>query len=136
METWVSIHKPPRRIDYALQDPEEYLRETNLEYALTTYRAEALTQSYLFPSRTDLYIKSSDEEAWGKTLSNKGLKGKGNFRLLVGDKHVFYASKNVNKYKVVSKAQLILDLILEGGVCTEAANMLIEKEVKEYVFIS
>ena len=130
IETWVSIHKPPRRIDYAVQDPEEYLRVTNLEYVLTTYRAEALTQGYLFPSRTDLYIKPSDEEAWGNTLSNKGLKGKGNFRLLVGDKHVFYASKNVNKYVVVSKAQLILDLVLEGGVCTEAANMLIEKEVK------
>lgn len=135
METWVSIHHSPRRIDYSVQDPEEFLGKAKLEYALTTYRAEALTQGYLFPSRTDLYIRSIDEEAWSKTLTGRGLKGKGNVRLLIGDRHVFYASKNVNKYKVVSKAQLILDLILEGGVCIEAANMLIEKVVNESVSI-
>ncbi len=33
METWVSIHQSPRRIDYAVQDPEEYLREVDQEYA-------------------------------------------------------------------------------------------------------
>ncbi len=61
------------------------------------------------------------------------MKGKGNVRLLIGDIHVFYASKNVNKYKVVSKAQTNIGLILEGGVCTEAANMIIDKVINDYV---
>lgn len=133
MEIWVSIHQSPRRIEYSAQDPEGLLRETSLCYALTTYRAEALTQGYLFPSRTDLYIKPHEEEDWGKALAGRSLKGKGNLRVLIDDEHVFYASKIVNGLKVVSSAQLTLDLLLEGGVCVEAAEMLIGKAVNEFV---
>jgi len=133
IETWASIHQPSKRIDYAVQDPEKLLRETNLDYALTTYRAEALTQGYLFPSRTDLYIKPHEEEAWGKALTGRGLKGKGNLRLLIDEEHVFYASKLVNNIRVVSPPQLMVDLLLEGGVCVEAAEMLIGKVVKDTV---
>ncbi len=133
IETWVSIHHPIKTIDYMVQEPETLLRETGLDYALTTYRAEALTQGYLFPSRTDIYIKNDDEETWGKELKRRGMKGKGNLRLLLDEEHVFYASRLVKEIKVVSQPQLIVDLLLEGGVCIEAAEMLLEKAMKEYV---
>jgi hypothetical protein len=133
IETWTSIHQPIKTIDYTVQEPEKLLRETGLDYALTTYRAEALTQGYLFPSRTDIYIKPGEEETWSKELTGRGLRGKGNLRLLLDEEHVFYASRLVKEIKVVSQPQLIVDLILEGGVCTEAAEMLLEKAMKEHV---
>lgn len=125
--------RPIKTIDYTVQEPEKLLREIGLDYALTTYRAEAITQGYLFPSRTDIYIKLGEEDTWGKALTGRGLKGKGNLRLLIDEEHVFYASRPVNGIRVVSQPQLIVDLLLEGGVCVEAAEMLLEKAVKEAV---
>lgn len=133
IDTWASIHHPIKTIDYTIQEPETLLRETTLDYALTTYRAEALTQGYLFPSRTDIYIKPGEEEKWGKELTGRGLKGKGNLRLLLDEEHVFYASRLEKGVRVVSQPQLIVDLLLEGGVCIEAAEMLLEKAMKEHV---
>jgi hypothetical protein len=133
IETWVSIRRHIKTIDYTVQEPEKLLGEIGLDYALTTYRAEAITQGYLFPSRTDIYIKLGEEDTWGKALTGRGLKGKGNLRLLMDEEHVFYASRPVNGIRVVSQPQLIVDLLIEGGVCVEAAEMLLEKAVKEAV---
>jgi len=130
---WKAIRIHPARHDFLIQNPDEFLKETDLDYALTTYLGENLVQGYLFPSRYDVYIKRYDYEYWKEKLSFEGLVGRGNFRVLVDDDHVFYDANLVNGLRVVSIPQLILDLLVEGGVCSEAAEMLMVKEESKYV---
>ena len=109
------------------------LEKTNLKYALTTYQAETLTQNYLFPSRIDLYIKEEDIEEWHRLFIKNGLIGKGNVKIIIDDKHVFYKSKQKKGFEVVSIPQLIVDLLKEGGVAEEAAIMLMRKKYNEII---
>jgi len=124
---WLEIKTKPESIEYMHQDALNLLRTTELLYALTTYQAENLVQHYLFPSRTDLYIRREDEDLWHRIIRQEGLVGRGNLRLLITDNHVFYHSIEQKKLKIVSLPQLIVDLLEEGGVCTEAAQKLLEK---------
>jgi hypothetical protein len=130
---WKNIHIQPARHDFLIQNPDEFLKNIDLDYALTTYLGENLVQKYLFPTRYDVYIKKDDLNYWKEKLSYEGLVGKGNFRLLVDDDHVFYNANLINELHVVSIPQLILDLLVERGVCAEAAEMLIAKEESKYV---
>lgn len=124
---WLEVKTKPEKTEYMHKDPLSLLRTTELLYALTTYQAENLVQHYLFPSRIDLYIRREDEDLWHKLITQEGLVGKGNLRLLITDNHVFYHSTERRKLKIVSLPQLIVDLLEEGGVCTEAAQKLLEK---------
>ncbi len=124
---WLSIKIQPEKQDYMCKDPVSLLKEAELKYALTTYHAENLVQHYLFPSRIDLYIKAEDTEKWHNLILAGGLVGKGNMRLLITDSHVFYNSFKRQDLSIVSVPQLIVDLLEEGGVCTEAAEKLLEK---------
>jgi hypothetical protein len=129
---WLQVKTEPEKKDYMHKDPTKLIQKTELPYALTTYQAENLVQHYLFPSRTDLYIKAEDAEEWHNKLTAEGLVGKGNLRLLVADAHVFYGTFKRQGLTVVSIPQLIVDLLEEGGVCTEAAEKLIQK-VEQHV---
>ena len=131
IEWWKRWQPIPEYREYMIQKPLELLKETNLEYALTTYQAENKVQNYLFPSRTDIYIKSSDKLKWHELLVQNGLVGKGNVRILIGDDHVFYKSFQVDGFTVVSIPQIILDLYIEGGVGIEAGDMLLAKVEKD-----
>jgi hypothetical protein len=124
---WLPIKTKPEKKDYMHKNPISLIQETNLPYALTTYQAENLVQHYLFPSRTDLYIKKEDAGKWHEELTVEGLVGKGNLRLLIADEHVFYGAFKRQNLTVVSIPQLIVDLLQEGGVCTDAAEKLINK---------
>jgi hypothetical protein len=124
---WLQIKISPEKKDYMHKNPLNLIQETNLPYALTTYQAENLVQHYLFPSRVDLYIKKIDVDKWHEELTVEGLVGKGNLRLLMTDEHVFYGAFKRQDLTVVSIPQLIVDLLEEGGVCTEAAEKLISK---------
>jgi hypothetical protein len=124
---WLPIKTKPEKKDYMHKNPISLIQETNLPYALTTYQAENLVQHYLFPSRTDLYIKKEDTGKWHEELTVEGLVGKGNLRLLIADEHVFYRAFKRQNLTVVSIPQLIVDLLQEGGVCTDAAEKLINK---------
>ena len=126
---WETIHKKPEYKQYFIQKPLKLLKETKLKYALTTHQAENLTQKYLFPSRTDFYIKKEDINKWHKLLTKNGLYGKGNVRILITDEHIFYKSKTIKGLKVVNFPQLILDLLVEGGPATEAGELLLKKNV-------
>jgi hypothetical protein len=126
-EWWQSIQIRSEYRDYLIKDPLALLRNAKLEYGLTTYQAENHTQNYLFASRTDFYINPHDKLKWHKLLTSNGLVGKGNVRMLVGDEYVFYNSFKRNDLSFVSIPQIIVDLLIEGGVCVEAAEMLIEK---------
>lgn len=126
--SWWGRWQPPYKYrDYMIQDPLAALRGAGLQYALTTYRAENKIQNYLFPSRTDLYVKREDVVAWHKFLARHGLVGKGNVRILYGDDHAFYKSARVGGLTLASAPQIILDLYAAGGPCAEAAEMLAEK---------
>lgn len=124
---WQKCATKPRKKEYMVKNPIEILRQTKLKYVLTTFQAENLVQNYLFVSRVDFYIKPKDEEQWHTLLAEEGLVGKGNMRLLIKDDHVFYNHFAVNKLRVVSLPQLILDLLNEGGVCIEAAEQLLDR---------
>jgi hypothetical protein len=89
---WLQIKTKPEKKDYMHKDPTKLIQKTELPYALTTYQAENLVQHYLFPSRTDLYVKAEDAAKWHNKLTVEGLVGKGNLRLLIADAHVFYGA--------------------------------------------
>lgn len=127
---WRNVHTKPKKREYMIQKPLEILKKAKLDYALTTYEAENLVQKYLFPSRIDFYIREKDTKTWHEILSKHGLVGRGNVRMLTSDEHVFYNTSKKQGLTVVSLPQLILDLLEEGSVCEEAANMLIEKVEK------
>lgn len=130
---WRDLRKRPEFREYMVKKPLELLKKTDLQYALTTYQAENFVQQYLFPSRIDFYIDPKDRERWHRVLTEEGLAGKGNTRVLIEDIHVFYNTSNKTGLKVVSIPQLVVDLLEEGGPCTEAAEMLIKKEEQRFV---
>ncbi len=125
---WKGWKMQPTQREYMIREPLDILSTTNMKYALTTYSAENLIQGYLFPSRVDFYIDPVDLKKWHLVLSEKGLVGKGNVRILMTDNHVFYNSFVKNGLMVVSIPQLIVDLLVEGVVAVEAAAKLMEKE--------
>jgi len=126
-EEWQRIRIEPNKLDVALQQPEKLLRETELDYATTTYAAENLHQGFLFSSRTDFYVHPDQIEDWLKIVEEKGMIGGGNTRLLATESHVFYEKSHVRELDTVSVPQLIVDLLDEGGPCEEAAEKLIDK---------
>lgn len=130
---WKNWKMTPEKREYMIRDPLELLKKTDMTYALTTYSAENLVQKYLFPSRVDFYIDPDDLAKWHKLLSENGLVGKGNVRVLMTDKHVFYNAIVKEGLSIVSIPQLIVDLLTEGAVAAEAADMLLEKEEKDIV---
>ena len=132
IQYWLQVKTNAEKKEYMHKDPLSLLNKTELPYALTTYQAENLVQRYLFPSRTDLYIERKDTEEWHKLLTAEGLVGKGNVRILIADSHVFYGSFKRQNLTVVCIPQLIVDLFKEGGVCTEAAEKLLQK-VEQHV---
>ena len=130
---WLNVKTKPQKQEYMCKDPISLIKKAQLPYALTTYQAENLVQHYLFPSRTDLYIKTEDKQKWHDLTIIEGLVGKGNMRLLTADSHVFYNSFKRQNLDIVSVPQLIVDLFEEGGVCTEAAEKLFEKVTEHAV---
>lgn len=124
---WEKVHIEANSIEVSLQNVSELLERTELEYALTTYKAENLLQGFLFPSVIDFYIKEDDREKWLEMVEKKGLIGGGNTRIRLTDEHVFYGLEKIQGFDVVSTPQLILDLRLEGGPCKEASMKMIER---------
>lgn len=125
-EEWQDVRISPNQLSVSLQQPMDLLQNTDLDYALTTYQAENLIQGFLFPSTTDFYIQPEQAAEWTQIIEDKGLLGGGNTRIRVMDDHLFYKTKHRDSHTVVSTPQLILDLLVEGGPCAEAANKLIE----------
>ena len=125
---WLRIRKKPKKFrSYRVKQPLSILEKSNLDYAITTYHAENIIQHYLFPSRIDIFIKEEDMDKWHKLMTKNGLYGKGNVRIIAADDHVMYGKRKIKNLFVVSLPQLIVDLISEGGPCTEAAEMLIKR---------
>jgi hypothetical protein len=130
LDHWFSITQRPKHYDFFVQSPKEFLQDIKLDYAITTYMAENLLNHYLFPSRTDIYVKEEDLHEWQVKISQNGLVGKGNLRLLIYDEHCMYGKKKINGLWVASVPQVLIDLKREGGVCLEAYEMMVKKYVR------
>ena len=129
-ELWLKIKKKTNYREYLIKDPLKILKDTKLDYALTTYFAETLIQSYLFPLRYDIYINPKDLEKWHELLTKNGFYGQGNFRIWIYDDFKFL-DKTIVKFKginlkLVPKSQLIIDLMQEKGPAVESAEMLMK----------
>jgi hypothetical protein len=129
---WRSNHPSRTFAEYQVSDPLALLQSTSLHYAATTYYADNAIQGYLFPRRADIYIRLSDAEKWHAELTKSGFVGAGNFRIIVADPDLVEEVMPVPGAKkanitTVRVPQLILDLLEEGGPCTEAARLLMEK---------
>ncbi|MBI2147391.1 hypothetical protein HYU19_02830 [Candidatus Woesearchaeota archaeon] len=130
---WLTIHKKYKKYrEYMVKEPARLLKQTRLDYALTTYQAENMVQHHLFPSRIDMYIKEEDLQTWHSLFLKEGLYGKGNVRVITAEEHTVYGKRKLNGLFVVSLPQLIIDLFTEGGPAAEAAEMLLAK-LKEHV---
>jgi predicted transcriptional regulator len=130
---WLNVKTKADKKEYMHRNPINLLKKARLQYALTTYQAENLVQHYLFPSRTDIYVREEDAEQWHELIAKEGLVGKGNLRLLITDGHVFFGSFQRGGLDIVSLPQLIVDLFEEGSVCVAAAEKLLEKVTKNNV---
>jgi len=108
-----------------VKEPLKLFKKIKLVYVLTTYQAENLIQKYLFPSRTDIYVKSKDLDIWHEKMIQNGLYGSGNVRVILADEHIFHYKQKKARLFTVSTPQLIIDLFSEGGVCTEAEEIMI-----------
>jgi len=132
-EYWLKIRSAPRCADYHLKsDPLKTIRSSGLSYALTTYQAENLLHGHLFPTRTDFYILPDELNLWHNHLITNGLVGAGNTRIIIADPAIVN-KQTINRkgYALVSRSQLICDLLMEGGVAMEAATMLISEWYSE-----
>jgi len=114
--------KRPSYVEFFLAEPECFLRAAKLPYALTTYAAENLTSHTLFLSRWDVYIRPEHKQKWLVAAGEHGLAGKGNVRFLLDEDGVLDDARTIGGLRLVSNAQLVIDLTAEGGVCAHAAR--------------
>lgn len=126
-ERWRETRVEPNSVQVSLQQPLDRIRETGLDYALTTDEAEQFHQGFLFPSTTALYVREADIEAWLNMVEKGGFVGGGNTELRATDEHVFYNGQTVDDGTTVSVPQLIVDLLDEDGPAVEAANRLLAR---------
>lgn len=124
---WLRHHVQPLYSDYQVPDPVRLISDADLSHAITTYVADQAVQRYLFPRRYDVYIREEDAPAWHRRIMRGGFVGGGNLRLLLHDEDILETSEKRHGLRIVCLPQLILDLIVEGGVCTEAARLLFRR---------
>lgn len=129
VRTWSKIPIKYHSQKYMLADIVEILKSTAaLPYALTTYKAESLVNHYLFPNRIELYIRAGDFDSWHGLLVERGaMVGGGNLRLRWYDDQALFDSFVVDGLKLVSMPQLMVDLLREGGVAVQAAEMMLKR---------
>src|ERR1017187_2279825 len=93
LNRWSRLKVKYESQSYMLPNIMDALEKTNLEYGLTTYRAESIVNRYLFPARTELYIRPEDSDDWHTLLVREGaLVGGGNVRLRWYDDQALYNS--------------------------------------------
>jgi DNA-binding Lrp family transcriptional regulator len=139
IEQWRAIRERPPTIDFFVPNQVALLVPAPpMPYAASTYLAESRRYHYLVPVRWDLYIREADLADWAAACQNLGgLRGPGNVRLLVGDPWIaensFEEGTTVDPgvgrdpLKWVGDPRLVLDLLVEGSVCVEAAELIMKR---------
>jgi len=122
--------KPLKVLNLFHSNPIEFVMMNVNRYAFTTYAAENLTTHHLFPSRYDVYMEMDMLETLYEKAFNEGWLGSGNLRLIVPvDPFVLDDVKKAGDITVVGVGQLMLDLVREGGVCEEAVQEMVRRDV-------
>jgi hypothetical protein len=117
-------------VEFYIPEPVEFLRKNAAEYAITTYFAENMVTHHLFPSRCDAYVAEYTFSQLRAKILEQTLVGGGNTRLIVPvDKDVVNEVMVIRDVRIVSMGQLMLDLVREGGVCVEAFEMMVKRNV-------
>ena len=130
IDYYIEIMPKMKYFEFFVQEPLKLLKDSKLDYALTTYGAENFTSRHLFLSRYDVYIKEEDIDKWKSLIIKGGLLGKGNLRLIIVNDHaIFKEAQEIKGIRIVSMPQLLIDLKKEGGVCVEAYNILVKRNV-------
>src|SRR3989338_1321303 len=81
IDHYIEIMPKIKYFEFFVQEPLKLLKNSKLDYALTTYGAENFTSRHLFLSRYDVYIREDDIDKWKSLIMKGGLLGKGNLRL-------------------------------------------------------
>jgi hypothetical protein len=119
-------------VEFYIPEPVEFIRKNDGEYAITTYFAENMVTHHLFPSRCDVYVTRKTFADMGAKVLNEALIGGGNTRLIVPvDEGIVDEAQVIRGVRVVSLGQLMLDLVREGGVCMEAFEMVVKRNVSK-----
>lgn len=119
-------------VEFYIPEPVEFLKKNTGEYAITTYFAENMVTHHLFPSRCDSYVTGQAFERLRMRVLEEGLVGGGNTRLMVPvDETVVDEAEVIRGVRTVTLGQLMLDLVREGGVCMEAFEMMVRRNVSQ-----
>ena len=124
--------RPLLVVNFYIQEPVDFIRKHAGRYALTTYFAENQVTHHLFPTRCDAYVTGSALKGLKRAVMKDGLIGNGNTRLIVPvDEGIIDEARDIRGVCVVSLGQLMLDLVREGGVCMEAFELMVDRNVRK-----
>jgi hypothetical protein len=124
------IPRPLKVLNLFHSNPVEFVTMNVSRYAFTTYSAENLITHHLFPSRYDVYLEMDMLEALYEKAFNEGWLGSGNLRLIVPvDARILDDVQKAGDVTVVGLGQLMIDLVKEGGVCEEAVQEMVRRNV-------
>ncbi len=112
-------------------DISEYCRRKNLKYAFTAFSGAARFAPSVRYNRATAYIEETDEDMI-TDLSLKNVSSGANVSLLTPyDDGVYYGSRDVNGFRIVSPVQLYLDVIGFRGRGEEAARALLDQIIRQ-----
>ena len=94
------------------------------DYAITGLAGALLAAPLVKPSNTHIYVRSEgDAKAWAQLLGLSPVEGDGNVKFVVAaDKSTFYGSRTAAGARIVSDAQLFVDLFNYPNTGREAAE--------------
>ena len=121
---------PIRVLNLFHSDPVAFVTKNTDRYAFTTYWAENLVTHHIFPSRYDAYVDMGTLTALHERAFDEGWLGAGNTRLIVPvDPWTLDDVQEVSGVTLVGMGQLMIDLVVEGGVCEEAVHEMVRRDV-------
>lgn len=122
---------PLNTVECHHQHPVELLKTLGSGYAVTTTYAENELTHLLFRTRCDVYVTESAMKWLLERIRKEGLLGRGNLRLMIPyDPAVIAEASVIHELTIVSRGQLMLDLMKEGGVCVQAVEEMVKRDVR------
>ncbi len=122
-----SVAPPPTRtVECYHTRPVNLIRSSKVDYAITTTYAENEFTHLLFKTRCDVYVSEATMNLLWRRVADEGLLGRGNLRLMIpADPRVISEASLVHGIRIVSREQLMVDLMREGGVCVQAVEEMV-----------
>ncbi|MDG6971704.1 MAG: hypothetical protein JRN54_11495 [Nitrososphaerota archaeon] len=122
---------PLNTVECHHQHPVELLKAMESDYAVTTTYAENEVTHLLFRTRCDVYVTEPAMKWLLERIRKEGLLGRGNLRLMIPcDPAVITEASVIHELRIVSRGQLMLDLMKEGGVCVQAVEEMVKQDVR------